>query len=218
MHEPRHGSALQFAAARLFACGGWVDDGDSSTATEVYDPSSDSWQPIPPQAMSVECRFWAADGVLAHQCTSASPACAHSSGLSPLRRPELRPRSCQVSATVECFDPIAGTWQQMPPMIEARTEAATAAVGGNLYVCGGFASDRKPLRSFERWVPAICAWERLPPMAEGRALAVARACGECLLVCGGVGYDGKPLSSTESFNTQLGEWTLWRAENAARPA
>lgn len=227
MHEPRHGAALQLAHGKLFACGGWADDWPegSSSATEVYDPVTDSWKPVPPQPPRVECRFWAEGNNLAGQvCTSAQaarllPLLPASSAqpedeeareplltLGYSREAEGMRHGCQASATVECFDPNTGCWQHLPPLIDARADASAASVAGVLYVFGGFGSDGLPLRSVERWDPVACTWVLAPPMSKCRALAATRIVDGGLLVCGGIGSDRRALSSAERFDPRAYAW------------
>eukprot|EP00747_Dinoflagellata_sp_TGD_P008578 gnl/TRDRNA2_/TRDRNA2_118202_c3_seq1.p1 gnl/TRDRNA2_/TRDRNA2_118202_c3~~gnl/TRDRNA2_/TRDRNA2_118202_c3_seq1.p1 ORF type:complete len:138 (+),score=22.08 gnl/TRDRNA2_/TRDRNA2_118202_c3_seq1:3-416(+) len=64
---------------------------------------------------------------------------------------------------VERFDPLAGTWELLPPMLEARSAAAAAEVAGKLYVCGGHGG-RGGRRTAEVFDPTLRVWTQLPQM------------------------------------------------------
>ena len=41
-------------------------------------------------------------------------------------------------SSLECFDPVADTWEIMPSMSQRRSHVAAAVIAGRLYICGGF--------------------------------------------------------------------------------
>merc|ERR1719203_1934684 len=44
----------------------------------------------------------------------------------------------QALDTVECYDPEACQWSQLPPMPTPRSDLAATVIGGKLYVMGGY--------------------------------------------------------------------------------
>ena len=80
------------------------------------------------------------------------------------------------SAFLDCFDPVSGIWQILPPMSQGRLRHAAAVVGGRLYVCGGWDSDRDALESAECFDTLTSSWQSLPAMLhphyEGHAAVI----------------------------------------------
>ena len=69
----------------------------------------------------------------------------------------------------EAFDPVARTWQPLPPMAHARSDHGLVAVAGGLLAVGG--SWVAPAELFDE---ASGRWFELPhPMAEPRRTTVA---------------------------------------------
>ena len=66
------------------------------------------------------------------------------------------------------YDPQADAWTQLASMGIARQAHASAAVGGKLYVFGGYGGGR--LSTVEIYDPASNSW------AQGSSLASARDC------------------------------------------
>eukprot|EP00445_Apocalathium_hangoei_P023345 CAMPEP_0203913724 /NCGR_PEP_ID=MMETSP0359-20131031/54695_1 /ASSEMBLY_ACC=CAM_ASM_000338 /TAXON_ID=268821 /ORGANISM="Scrippsiella Hangoei, Strain SHTV-5" /LENGTH=212 /DNA_ID=CAMNT_0050839917 /DNA_START=9 /DNA_END=643 /DNA_ORIENTATION=+ len=80
----------------------------------------------------------------------------------------------QTCSCAERFNPLLGSWEQLPPMLEQRCSAAAAVCGGEVYVLGGDEGTR-PMDSAERFNVATGSWEALPPMFERRQAAAAVA-------------------------------------------
>lgn len=69
-------------------------------------------------------------------------------------------------STVSIFDPETMCWAEGPPMLEARSLAAVAAVGADIYAVGGYDDSDRCLRSAERLRDG--EWHALPPMPVAR--------------------------------------------------
>ena len=59
--------------------------------------------------------------------------------------------------TTECFDFQTDKWRTLSPMHERRSSVAMAAVGGNLYACGGY-DGYSSLRTVESYNPNSNEW------------------------------------------------------------
>eukprot|EP00959_Pyramimonas_sp_CCMP1952_P399829 8377567-Pyramimonas_sp.AAC.1 len=68
--------------------------------------------------------------------------------------------------SVECLDPVAQTWQVMPPMFTPRADAAAAVASSCLFVCGGV-SGAEVLGSVECFSPDLGSWSAIPWMLRG---------------------------------------------------
>merc|ERR1719193_1004931 len=68
--------------------------------------------------------------------------------------------SAGVTAKAEVFDPVAGSWKNLPPMLDPRKRHAMAAKGTSLYVCGGWALSSS--WTFEQFDIATETWAALP--------------------------------------------------------
>lgn len=117
-------------------------------------------------------------------------------------------------SSVECLAQ-SRQWEALPSMREGRSWAAAAALGGEIYVCGGTDGVRV-LNSVERFCPGAGTWSPAPPMLERREGGAA-TCGaanaseeSCLIVCGG-GDGDSILRSAECFDLAKGVWTSLRA-------
>lgn len=85
---------------------------------------------------------------------------------------------------------------------------AVGAVGGSLYVLGGF-SRASAVKSVWRYDPVANAWSESPAMSTGRAYGKTGVLNEKLYVVGGVsqGRAGlAPLQSAEVFDPEAGSW------------
>jgi len=101
--------------------------------------------------------------------------------------------------SVERLDPMAGGWEVLPPMTEARQYTCAGVVAGRIYVCGGWGGPQ-PVRSVERFDPHANMWQSMPPMLMARWGASAGVVGGKLHICGGLDESRQPLSSVERLD------------------
>ncbi len=122
----------------------------------------------------------------------------------------------------EVFDPVTGIWTTLPTMVERRCSPDVVALGGKLYVVGGFipyaelswgVSMGDPLPGVEVFDPATEAWTMLPRMANIASSHRASALGGKLYVIGGR-VKSKPRWSTlfltadaQVFDPDTQTWT-----------
>src|SRR5688500_15015608 len=76
----------------------------------------------------------------------------------------------QAPASTRAGEP---AWRRLAPAPSERTEVAAAAVGGRVYVLGGYAADGATLATVEVYDPAADAWSGGPdlPVAVNHAMA-----------------------------------------------
>ena len=75
--------------------------------------------------------------------------------------------------SVYVYDPQANAWTQLASMSTARHVHASTAVGGKLYVFGGYAGER--LSTAEIYDPASNSWAQGPALTSERDFSVAVA-------------------------------------------
>ena len=77
--------------------------------------------------------------------------------------------------SVYVYDPQANTWTQLASMGTARHAHASAAVGGKLYVFGGYRPGTKRLSTAEVYDPASDSWAQVTSLTSARGYLVAVA-------------------------------------------
>jgi len=96
------------------------------------------------------------------------------------------------------------SWAPIVPMTEQRMSAAAAALGGGVYVIGGF-NGTSPLRSVERFDPTTSVWLTSPSMVQRRVgQAVASIAG--VLYAFGGRQNEHLLGCGEQFDLTVGVW------------
>jgi len=118
--------------------GGW--DGEQYLDTAfVYDPSANSWRPLPavPEAVA-----HAAGGALAGKLILAGGF----NGSTEL-------------AACYTFDPAAEEWTTCPDMLLPRAAAGSAVILNKLYVIGGGLDNQAELAFSEVYDPATATWQ-----------------------------------------------------------
>ncbi|MBF8268161.1 MAG: klhl18 [Dehalococcoidia bacterium] len=101
-------------------------------------------------------------------------------------------------SSVEVYDPVANTWSTKSPMSTARDWAASAVVGGRIYVMGG-GSGSTAYSSVESYDPATNLWTAGPPMNVARMGSSAAVVGGVIYVFGGYNNASVELNSVEAF-------------------
>jgi hypothetical protein len=122
----RGDGAVGVAHAGLIYVVGGEDNGVVLKTVEVYDPASDSWSAVADMSMP---RVAAGIAVYNDEIWVAG------GGFEPYVEPPWA-----VTAQVERFDPITGTWSPAPSLNQARRGQAMVVLDDTLYVIGGFDS------------------------------------------------------------------------------
>ena len=73
------------------------------------------------------------------------------------------------------YDSQADAWTQLASMGAVRRLHASAAVGGKLYVFGGYGAGTQPLSTAEVYDPASDSWAPVTSLASARSSLVAVA-------------------------------------------
>ena len=157
--------------------GGGEDDSTPSNfiaSCEVYDPTTNSWSAIASLSnglvtggrrfVALRGKLYAVDGVTA----------------------------TSIPATGEVYDPSTNSWTAMAPMLNSRSSAAMAALGGKLYVVGGVkwnGQSEVPITPGEVYDPLSKTWAQIAASPNHRKYATAAALGGKLYVACGMGSD-----------------------------
>ena len=91
-----------------------------------------------------------------------------------------------------------GRWDALAPMLTARQEVAVAALGGHVWVIGGFGAGAEPVATVERYDPATNSWDTRPPLPVAVHHAAAVAVGI------GVRFSHRPCASVHSHTASSG--------------
>ena len=119
--------------------------------------------------------------------------------------------SFQVSQTVERFDPILATWEEVAAMNEGRYNAFGAAMNGKIYVAGGVKENERHLtvlKACEVYDPSTNEWQVVSNLNVCRQSANMLCIQEALYVVGGfkdIGSSSRELS-VEVFQLGACEW------------
>ena len=133
-------------AGKLYVTGGRAPgheaaDGSNVASTEVYDPATDAWSPLPdlptPRSGGASAVFGGKLYVLGGGLPGNT-----------------------VYKAVHRFNPVAGTWESLPDMPIESTGHRAVAVGADLYVVGGFRTQAGIRQGFTG-VPFV--WRYRPP-------------------------------------------------------
>jgi len=96
-------------------------------------------------------------------------------------------------------------WEILAPMPHARTEVAAAALGGRIYVIGGFDGFARTTATVQIYDPRANAWTMGPPLPQPVHHAMAVTLGDRVYVVGGL--TGLRLLPTErAFVLDGGAW------------
>jgi hypothetical protein len=95
-------------------------------------------------------------------------------------------------------------WEPRAPLPLPRTEVSAAAVGSEIVVVGGYASDGASSRRADAYSPTRDTWRRLPDLPVGVNHAMAVGVGGRTYVLGGYSESGAVLRSV--FVLDAGRW------------
>ena len=114
------------------------------------------------------------------------------------------------SAEVRALDPVRGTWEELPPLADAREHLAVAAHDGAVYAIGGRAHAGDDLalgERVERLALDALVWERLSPMPTPRSGLPAVVWRDEIVTLGGErGRD--VFDAVEALSLTTGEWRV----------
>lgn len=113
------------------------------------------------------------------------------------------------------------SWSSLATMPLRRTEAQGAAVGGKLYVFGGFSNDLyQATRRADAYSAANNSWSRLPDLPLALTHSAQAVDGETIYLIGGYVGDnpGPSTSRVLKYNTRTNSWSNGPTLPAARSA
>jgi N-acetylneuraminic acid mutarotase len=188
MPSARSAMAVGVIDDKIYLAGGMDSTGASVDGVLVYDPVADTWSSGP--AM-LERRDNAGAGV-------------HDGKLYVFGGRTRNANGSVVDGTLasmEIFDPAAGTWSAGPPMPTGRRTFAVGYIGGRFQVMGGEnAPDGSAFASNEEFDPVTATWRLLMPMSTPRHGAAAATIADVVYVTGGGTLSGASFSPTvEAF-------------------
>jgi N-acetylneuraminic acid mutarotase len=149
--------AVAVVDGKIYAIGGFDDDFIQIDSVEMYDPQANRWQQMASIPQIRSCHAAAAMAGKIYVTGGDSRGGDGSLGLS----------------TAVVFDPQANAWAELTSMGAARQDHASTAIGGKLYVFGGFDSHR--LASVEAYDPISNTWVPVAGLRPGRDESVAVA-------------------------------------------
>ena len=111
-----------------------------------------------------------------------------------------------VTKSIQKYNISTNQWSIGPNMSKGRSCAGSAALGGWLYVLGGFVYNDEPVRTVEKYNPRTGKWMDVPPMKVARAgMGIVAMDGKLFVVGGWNGSES--LRSGETFNPVTNEWS-----------
>jgi N-acetylneuraminic acid mutarotase len=117
--------------------------------------------------------------------------------------------SAQAINTVEEYDPVTNTWATKSPMPVSLAMTSAAAVGGNIYVFGGYDELNGDTAANLMYAPAADSWVVLPNMLISRDRSAAAVVDGKIYVVGGRNGDLGWLDLTQRFDPNTYETYEW---------
>lgn len=202
----QHG-AVAFAG-KILVVGGCRDDNTALSTADVYDPQSNSWQPL----------------LADMACGRSSFAAAVAGGKVYAIGGEIADGDDDTVPTemVEAFDPQLGAWASVASMSVDRSHHAVAVVAGKIYAIGGLDSEYESLDSVEVFDPQTDSWQLVASMPKARRCHAAATMGGKIYISGGsVVDDGGATEclfhgSILVYDPQANTWTELASMGTAR--
>jgi N-acetylneuraminic acid mutarotase len=184
---PTARSELAAAAldGRIYAAGGIAQLG-TTNAFEVYDPTADRWEELPP--VPEDLHHLAAAAIAGRIYVTGGYTDVLFQGM---------------SGRAFAYDPATRSWTRIADMPGPRAAHGMAALGGMLYVIGGVGSRPQEVWAYD---PATDAWatDRAPLPTRREHLAVA-ALEDRLYAVGGR-WDDKNVATLEIYDPASDGW------------
>ena len=209
---------------KIYVAGGFLGNGATTAALEVYDPQTNRWtrlEAMPtavnhPAAAGLDGRVYVMGGYRSglSQPTDELQVYDPATGRWSQAAPMPSARGALSAAVIEgkiyavggasgrslgdlaVYDPKANAWTMLPAMPNPRDHAGVAVVAGKLYVVGGRKDGVFDLKHLEVYDPKTGQWQVLPPMPTGRSGHMVAAVGNCIYSIAG---EGNPRSVIGMF-------------------
>lgn len=187
---PRSGCAAVGLGDHVYVVGGCSADGEDLSSVERFDLEKKAWEVLPPlHSGRDELAAAAADG----RVFAIGGSCL----VWPVRH---------VIDAVECFDPVAHSWELLPSLSRERCAASAVSVGSRVFVLGGCDEDGLALGSGEQFQVGASSWLPVPSMGRPRCNFAAAAVGGRIYVAGGYDDRMRDLDIVERFDPATLAW------------
>lgn len=144
---PRSGhSAVVYRGKIIVAGGRPMNDGDNLNTTECFDPSTQSWEPMPPM---VKARYLLTLLVV-EDCLYAVGGCSVGS--------------------IERFDTLANKWEHVTRIRNKRMHSSVVSVGPLIYFFGGVDEAYGFVETWDCYNTSQCSWESDSLVGRERAM------------------------------------------------
>ncbi|MEV4147972.1 hypothetical protein AB0J40_30190 [Amycolatopsis sp. NPDC049691] len=198
MPTPRGNHAVGVVGELVYAAAGITPDGRTTDVVEVYDPAADAWRAGPPLPVPLGAASAAGLGGKLYVA----------GGFVGDSDPEEH-----ATDAVLVFDPAAGRWAPVAPMLTPRARFRLVAAGPHLYALGGLPSrQQNALDAVERYCPDTGRWEAVAPMRKRRGAPGAVGVDDRIVVVGGgpapVEEPTARDRTAEVLDVRTGEWVL----------
>jgi N-acetylneuraminic acid mutarotase len=114
--------------------------------------------------------------------------------------------SLGIAADPQIYDPAKDAWSRGAPFPHGVHHAASAGLGGKLYVLGGYVNGWTPSAEACVYDPATDQWQRLPDLPTPRGSPAAAVIDSKIHVVGGVGPNRLNSGAHEVFNPATAQW------------
>jgi N-acetylneuraminic acid mutarotase len=111
-------------------------------------------------------------------------------------------------STVLAYDPALDSWCEVASMAMKRCRHVAAALGGKLYVMGGYdVGEEMPLAEVEVFDPKANGWQPVPSMPTARRAFAAAAVAGKVYAIGGLDDNSELCDAVEAYDPLFGAWT-----------
>jgi hypothetical protein len=179
-----------------FTIGGLPRSSASSLAFERYDPSADAWTSLAALPVGTDHAAAAALGssIFIFGGTFELPS-------TRAYRIDIPPAGAQSAQFA------AAQWRPIAPLPEPRSAGGAAAIGGRVYLVGGFDGTRHELATVHAYDPVADAWRRIADVPTPREhLAVTAWRGQVCALGGHVG-NGVGVTTVECYDPVADRWS-----------
>ncbi len=177
----RAGGCVAVLGTNLYVFGGG-NSGEPTSFASVYDTAEDTWRELPPLPETREHCAAFASGTKLYIASGRTHTVA-----------EFRPTTLE-------FDPETETYEDRTPIPTPRGGAASAVLGGLLFVFGGEGADNAQgvFPDVEAYDPKADAWQAFPLMLVPRHGFGAATLGDRIYLAGGAIREGGGASDTNT--------------------
>lgn len=168
----------------IFVPGGRLADGRPTAVVEAYSPANNAWRPVAPLPGPVAGGLALSNGDFLYSIGGWD--------------------GDRALTTAFVYDPEEDSWQELPEMQYARSDAAGGVMDGRLFVVGGWDGEQE-VAVCEYFDPAASSWAECPPMSLPRAGAGATVLGSNQLYVIGGGLQGE-VPYAEVYDANAEQW------------